>query len=141
MGEKKNITNILIIAILVFLVVIQFFNPFRKKEGPSAFDETFEKANATLDRFERLNDSLRMRTDSLKMARLRIDSVYDQKMPDYTAALNRIEERIKKASADYSRLLAQLNAEKDRFNASGAPDSIPNIEDLRLRKYATPTPN
>ena len=96
----------------------------------SEFEETFQKANATLDRFEQLNNQLQSKADSLKVARFQIDSVYNSKMPNYTQALVDISRKIDLASKQYQNLLRDLNAEKLRFLESGAPDSIPYLEQL-----------
>jgi hypothetical protein len=138
MGQNKNLTYILIAAVL-FLLILQFWNPFRKGEGMSEFDKTFEKANATLDRFEKLNDQLQAKSDSLKIARFQIDSVYNHEMPQYAAALSELSRKMDLANRQYLNLMRDLNAEKQRFLESGAPDSIPYLDQLRDRKYSNST--
>lgn len=140
MGQNKNIVYILLAAV-IFLLILQFWNPFGKKDSPSAFDETFEKANATLDRFEKLNQQLQAKADSLKIARFEIDSAYNKEMPQYAAALMELSRKMDLANRQYANLMRDLNAEKKRFLESGAPDTIPYLDQLRARKYFTPTPN
>lgn len=140
MGQNNKLVYILIAAV-IFLLILQFWNPFRKKEGMSEFEKTFEKAEATLDRFEKLNNQLQQKADSLKMARLQIDSVYNQQMPQYDEALAAISRKIDAANRQYNQLIIQLQAEKDKFSNSGAPNSIPLLDQLRDRKYVNPTSN
>jgi dsDNA-specific endonuclease/ATPase MutS2 len=140
MGENKYL-NYILLAIVIFLVILQIWNPFKKKEGMSEFEKTFEKAEATLDRFEKLNNELQGKADSLKIARFQIDAAYNQQMPQYAAALSEISRKIDLANRQYLNLLRDLNAEKQRFLESGAPDSIPYLHQLRDRKYLNNTPN
>lgn len=140
MGQNKNLTYILLAAV-IFLLILQFWNPFGKKGEQSEFDKTFDKANATLDRFEKLNNQLQAKSDSLRIARFQIDSIYNSEMPDYSRALADLSRKMDLANRQYQNLMRDLNAEKQRFLESGAPDSIPYLEQLRDRKYSNPTTN
>ncbi len=134
MGENRYL-NYILLAVVIFLLILQIWNPFAKKGDMSQFDKTFEKAEATLDRFEKLNGQLQQKSDSLRIARFQIDSVYNRQLPLYAAALSEINRKLDLANRQYMNLVRELNADKGRFDASGAPDSIPYLEDLRDRKY------
>lgn len=140
MGENKYL-NYILIAVILLLLVLQIWNPFKKKDEPTAFDKSFARTQEALDRFEKLNNILQYKADSLKMARLQIDSAYNRQMPQYDAALAEISRKIDAANRQYLTLIKDLNAEKDRFLKSGAPDSIPMLDQLRARKYLNATPN
>lgn len=139
MGQNKYL-NYILLAAIAFLLILQFWNPFKKTSQDNQFEETFKQAEATLDRFQRLNDSLEAKSALLKIERSNIDSMFSVGMGQYAAAISRIDDKISVATREYSRLIRDLNAEKQRLQNLNAPDSLPTIEDLRDMKYSNPRP-
>lgn len=139
MGQNKYL-NYILLAAIAFLLILQFWNPFKKASTETDFEKTFQDAQATLDRFQRLNDSLEAKAALLKIERSNIDSLFSAGMGQYSFALSRIDEKISVATREYSRLIKGLNEEKIRLQNLQAPDSLPTLEDLRNGKYLNAQP-
>jgi septal ring factor EnvC (AmiA/AmiB activator) len=139
MGQNKYL-NYILLAAIAFLIILQIWNPFHKSTKESKFDQTFDRAQETLDRFEKLNQDLEAKAALLKVQRSNIDSLFTAGMSQYGAAISRIDDKITAANREYSRLVKDLNAEKDRLAKLNVPQVLPTIEELRDSKYSNAVP-
>lgn len=129
MGE--NTKFYIIIIILAGIVLLQFL--WRPKGGNGdkpSFESTLDSIRTTLAEFKTQNDSIRSAASSIAVSQAKAEAQYELVRQDFLNKLNAISGQIASARSQYVQLMAQLTILNDQFKDSGAPDSLPTLDQL-----------
>ncbi|MFN8394413.1 MAG: hypothetical protein U0176_07045 [Bacteroidia bacterium] len=130
MGEKTRFY--IIIIILAGIVLLQFL--WRPKGGATSdkptFESTLDSIRSTLAEFKTQNDSIRSAASAIALSQSKAEAQYELVRQDFLNKLNAISGQIASARSQYVQLMAQLKVLNEQFKDSGAPDSIPTLDQL-----------
>lgn len=126
MGE--NTRFYIIIIILAGIVLLQFL--LKPKPAETPFDKTFKEIQATLDTFKLRNQEIKDASKTLAEQQAKAEARYDLIRQDFQNKLDAIQVQIGFARSQYAVLLGKLGELNDKFKDSGAPDSIPTLDQL-----------
>jgi hypothetical protein len=128
MGEKVRFY--IIIIVLVGIVLLQFL--FKPKPGPDqpSFENTLNEIKSTLKDFDARNQEIKAAATALATNQANAEAQYASVKQEFESKLLAISGQIASARTQYVGLMKQLTELNDQFANSGAPDSIPTIDQL-----------
>jgi ABC-type transporter Mla subunit MlaD len=128
MGEKVRFY--IIIIVLVGIVLLQFL--FKPKPGPDqpSFENTLNEIKGTLKDFDQRNQEIKNAAAALSANQAAAEAHYAQVRQEFQTKLDAISGQIASARTQYVGLMKQLGELNEQFKDSGAPDSIPTLDQL-----------
>lgn len=129
MGEKTRFY--IIIIVLAGIILLQFlWRPKGGGDGKPTFESTLDSIRTTLAEFKTQNDSIRSAASAIALSQSKAEAQYELVRQDFLNKLNAISGQIASARSQYVQLMAQLKVLNEQFKDSGAPDSIPTLDQL-----------
>jgi hypothetical protein len=127
MGDNKKFY--IIIIILAGIVLLQFLLKPRSDDKPS-FEKTLEEIKTTLADFKTRNDEIKNAAKSLADSQAAAERHYESVRMEFQVKLDAIQGQIASARNQYTVLIGKLGELNEKFQESGAPDSIPSLDQL-----------
>jgi hypothetical protein len=126
----ENTKFYIIIIVLVGIVLLQFL--FKPKPGPDqpSFENTLNEIKSTLADFDKRNQEIKNAATALAASQSAAETHYATVRQEFQNKLDAISGQIASARTQYVGLIRQLSELNDQFKDSGAPDSLPTVEQL-----------
>jgi hypothetical protein len=126
---SDNTRFYIIIIILAGIVLLQFLIKPKPSDAPS-FQKTFDEIKATLADFKTRNEEIKNAAKTLSDSQAKAEAHYESVRQQFQQRLDAIQGQITSARAQYNVLIGKLGELNSKFQESGAPDSIPTLDQL-----------